>query len=581
MKKNIFVSCAIAALLLPAATSCSSEYLDELPRTGISDETVRASEDGAHAALTGLARQMSRQWDDLKNSNLNASGELFFRTVYGEGLSPDANFAEIIYYSSSSTNPANFRNQTGWWAAWMYNYSYSLIYLSNTILGSLPEDYSGENEEIVKNNNWLKACTLTFRAHAYYRLLQVYSPRWQDSENGEKLCFPLRLKANQPNEAPLNKVKEVYEAIYNDLDLAIELFKNIPADRKDRGTETFFPDASVAKGIYSRVALLKNDYAKAKQMAKEAREGYPLMTADEYLTGFSTTCKGWMWAPAMDPLGLYYWGFGPHYACNGHYVNSWGYSSNMDWHLLREFKVTDVRSQLYFGPLTVEHAPDLAKKYNITAEDIINANITTPRASLSITGSGTPEKGSVQANLYNFIKAYGKTFADRRPADIKGIYPNNKYGMSIGVHYKFQGLPDGYTSCFPPYMRAEEMLLNEAEAAYMTGDETTAKALIEELMAQRDATYTLDATGDALLAEIKLQRKLELWGEGFSFFDYKRWNETIERRGWNKNDLENSGFWPKKYALTYEPDYMNGWVAALPQSEFLYNKEANASDLGL
>ncbi|MBD5281281.1 MAG: hypothetical protein HDS35_12225, partial [Bacteroides sp.] len=82
MKKNIFVSCAIAALMLPTITSCAGDYLDEEPLTGISDNTVNASEAGANAAVTGLARQMSTQLSDLKNGNINFNGELSARTVY-------------------------------------------------------------------------------------------------------------------------------------------------------------------------------------------------------------------------------------------------------------------------------------------------------------------------------------------------------------------------------------------------------------------------------------------------------------------------------------------------------------------
>ncbi|MDE6443401.1 MAG: RagB/SusD family nutrient uptake outer membrane protein [Muribaculaceae bacterium] len=575
MKKNIIISSALAVMMLPAMVSCGSDYLQEEPLTGISDNTVNASEAGADAAVTGLARQMSTQLPDLKNGNINFNGELSARTVYGEGLSPDANFAEISYYSTGATNPSNFRTLNGWWAAWMYRYCYSLVYLSNTILSSVPEE-----GELSENENWMKACALTFRAHAYYRLMQVYGPRWIDSKNGEEYCLVLRLKANQPNEAPLNTCNEVYDQMYKDLKEAIELFKHVPENRADRGDNLFYPDASVAKGILARLAMLKNDYRTAQEMAHEARQGYPLMTAKEYLNGFSTTCKGWMWAPAMDPLGIYYWGFGPHYACNGHYVISWGYTTNMDWNLYNQMSATDVRTRLYFGPHVVDYEPELAEEFGVTKEDFYTVPTSTPRATLSITGSGDKPKGMNLA-MWNFIKAYGKTFASNRPLDIKGIYLTNKYGMGLGCQFKFQGLDDGYTSCWPPYMRSEEMLLTEAEAAYMNGDVATAESCIKELMAVRDESYNLTATGDALLAEIKLQRKIELWGEGFSWFDYKRWNDVIDRKTWKADDADNCGNWPSKYAKKYEPTFMNGWRAAIPQGEFTYNKMADQSLLGL
>lgn len=576
MKRNILFRCALAALTLPVVASCSSDYLQEEPLTGISDNTVNSSSAGADAAVTGLARQMSRQFDDLKNGNLNASGELFFRNLYGEGLSPDTNVGEITNYANSATNPSNFRMINGWWASWMYDYSYSIINLANSILGSVPE-----GEELTQNQNWLKACALTFRAHAYYRLMQVYGPRWADSNNGAAYCLVLRLKSNEPNEHPFNTCNEVYDQMYSDLKEAIELFKDVPEERANRGDNLFYPDGSVAKGILARMALLKNDYKTAQQMAHEARQGYPLMSADEYVKGFSTTSKAWMWAPAMDPLGVYYWGFGPHYACNGHYVKSWGYSVSMDYNLYRHLSATDVRSKLYFGPLIVDIAPEMAAKYKVTKEDFFSDKVTLQtKLGVSITGTGKSPKGK-NKDMWEFLKEYGTTFYDVRPLDIKGIYQTNTKGICMGVQYKFQGLDDGYTSCWPPYMRAEEMLLTEAEAAYMNGDADTAQECLEELMAQRDETYSVEVAGSALLDEIKLQRKIELWGEGFSWFDYKRWNEVIDRKAWDPTDLENCGGWPSTLAHTYPIDYMNGWRAAIPRAEFIYNKEADASLVGL
>ena len=313
-------------------------------------------------------------------------------------------------------------------------------------------------------------------------------------------------------------------------------------------------------------------------MAHDARQDYPIMSEKDYLSGFSTVNDEWMWAPAMDPLGVYYWGFGPHYACNGHYVKSWGYSSSMEYSLYKHFKETDVRSQLYFGPLCVKHAPEMADKFGITEEDFFDPSLYSNQTYLvSITGSGSKPKGKNKA-MWDFIKEYGKRFASLRPEDIKGIYPTNSKGIAFGVHFKFQGLPDGYTSCWPPYMRGAEMLLIEAEAACHNGDNATAVNCLKELMAKRDPNYTIPATsGTALLDEVKLQRRLELWGEGFNWFDYKRWNEVIEFKTFDKNNIENMGSFPPTVAATYQPDFMNGWRAAIPQREFTYNKTADPS----
>ena len=573
MKNKYILGGLVAAMMAPALISCRDSYLDEAPLTNISAVTVSSSEDGAMAAVTGLVRQMQRQYEGLKNGNLNVSGETYLATIYGEGLGPDGNFTEITNYLRSGITPANFRNLSGWWAAWMYRYAYSIIGSANSILADIDDETTDSNQL------WLKASALTMRAHAYTRLMQVYAPRWTDSDNGNKYCIVLRLNAGEPNEHPFNTCNEVYDQLYADLTEAISCFEKT---EKKRGADLFYVDENVARGIFARLALLKNDYQTAQKMAHDARQDFPIMDQEDYMNGFSTETSESMWSPAMDPLGIYYWGFGNHYACNGQYVSkSWGYSAAMEYILYKELKVTDVRSRLYFGPLTVQHAPEIAEKYGVTAEDFFTDSIYSSQTYLySITGSGTKPTGKNLA-MWNFIKEYGKSIANSASTLEYGIYNLNSKGLPFGVHFKFQGLPDGYTSCWPPYMRSAEMLLIEAEAACQNKDDATALACLKELMAKRDPEYSFSGAGDALLAEVKLQRRIELWGEGFNWFDFKRWGEVIQFKTFDSENIENMGSFPKSVAATYQPDFMNGWVAAIPQNEFTYNKEADASLVGL
>lgn len=573
MKIRHIIAGLAVALMAPTLVSCGDDFLNEEPITQTTSEKVSTSEEGATQAVTGLVRQMQRQFTNLKNGNLNASGEQFFANLYGEALGPDNNVGEATNYMRSGITPLNFRNPKGWWPEWMYYYAYSIIGEANSILTYITDDPQTDNEL------WLRASTLTMRAHAYTRLMQVYAPRWEDSNNGKDYCIIFRTKANEPADKQFSTCNEVYDQLYEDLTNAITYFEK---SKKNRGDQIFFVDENVARGIFARLALLKNDYQTAQKMAHDARKDYPIMSQEEYLQGFSTENDEWMWAPAMDPLGVYYWGFGPHYACNGHYVISWGYSDSMQYSLYKNFKVTDVRSQLYMGPLCVQHQPELAAKCGVTEADFADASLYKQTTyGVSITGTGTSPKGKNLA-MWNFIKAYGKVFADKRPEDIKGIYTTNSKGLSYGVQFKFQGLPDGYTSCWPPYMRASEMLLIEAEAACMNNDNTTAVNCLTELMAKRDATYTVPATSGApLLAEVKLQRRLELWGEGFNWFDYKRWNEPIVYATFDAEKMDEMGSYPTTVANTYAPDFMMGWRCAIPESEFTYNKTADRALVGM
>lgn len=80
------------------------------------------------------------------------------------------------------------------------------------------------------------------------------------------------------------------------------------------------------------------------------------------------------------------------------------------------------------------------------------------------------------------------------------------------------------------YMRKSEMLLNYAEAAFESGDENGARTALEGLMKTRQDGYTAAKfSGDALRQEIRLQRRIELWGEGFGFTDIIRWGTGLNR----------------------------------------------------
>jgi hypothetical protein len=104
-------------------------------------------------------------------------------------------------------------------------------------------------------------------------------------------------------------------------------------------------------------------------------------------------------------------------------------------------------------------------------------------------------------------------------------------------NYKFAAPPiDGNTPAYNQddiYMRSSEMILTKAEAEARAGQDENAQNTLYILAHARDASYVKStSTGDALLKEIQLQRRIELWGEsGFEFFDNKRWGIAVDRTG--------------------------------------------------
>lgn len=90
-------------------------------------------------------------------------------------------------------------------------------------------------------------------------------------------------------------------------------------------------------------------------------------------------------------------------------------------------------------------------------------------------------------------------------AGAKRGYASRKFG------YDSQWLQDYI------YMRAAEMYLIEAESYARLGD-GNASSVMADFMAMRDPAWA----GGASVDDILLQRRIELWGEGFEFYDLRR-----------------------------------------------------------
>ncbi len=80
------------------------------------------------------------------------------------------------------------------------------------------------------------------------------------------------------------------------------------------------------------------------------------------------------------------------------------------------------------------------------------------------------------------------------------------------------------------YMRAAEMYLIEAEGLARQSQDAQAKTVLDALIQARYPAYSAAGfSGAALINEILLQRRIELWGEGFSLMDIKRLNQGLNR----------------------------------------------------
>ena len=158
----------------------------------------------------------------------------------------------------------------------------------------------------------------------------------------------------------------------------------------------------------------------------------------------------------------------------------------------------------------------------------------------------------------------------------------NKYGMTTGhnthpyMTVKFlQQNPGTIDPDDVIYMRASEMVLIEAEARAMMNDIEGAQDVLAILGNARDSAFDVSefSTQEELMEEIKFQRRVELWGEGFSFHDHIRWDEPL--------DHTNSGAARVLYQDGFtqdRPSENDDWIWKIPQAEINANPYITEAD---
>lgn len=133
------------------------------------------------------------------------------------------------------------------------------------------------------------------------------------------------------------------------------------------------------------------------------------------------------------------------------------------------------------------------------------------------------------------------------------------------ANLKFGYEPNGNMDlCF---MRASEMVLIQAEAYVRQGMNAEAKSALMALMEHRDPLW--QAT-EVTLEDVLLQRRIELWGEGFVYFDLKRTNKGIDRGYEGSNHTQTS--------VLAVPAGDDRWVYQLPFNAFVQFPGLNRRD---
>ena len=535
---NKIFGCAILASATLLA-SCGSDYLETKPTASVSSTEAVATTDMAYKALNGIARCQTTQHYAFTQG---FAGENAIMRLY-ENL-PSQNY-NYNYYASgwAPIHNQTFHNRTSTiYDGYAWYYYYQLIGQANRIIAHI-DAATGSDED----KKFIKASALSFRAYSYEKLIHYYCYRWQDSNNGASQGVVLRLDEST-GDAPFATLAETVAQIYKDCQEAITLFGESGIDRPAR--EVWIPNENVAHAVYARAALFSQDYQTAVDQAKLAKQGYPLMSNDSYAAGFCEPTSEWiMGSYGDDSENNFYWSYGTQGACNGYYATADGNptgAGTIGHELISRIPNNDARKQNF---LTEDKFPnlDLSKesKYYYTFGIL----------------------GMMDDNIYEQADSIVKAH------QAKGLttpYQAGFYYLDANLKFYVKAQPGvGYV----PFIRSSEMVLIEAEANYFLGKTAEAQAALVELNATsgRNPEYTCTKTGEELLSEIQDYRCLELWGEGFEWSDFKRWNKAVVRKSFAEG-----GNAHQSVAITIKPEDGNKWTWGVPLNETDYNADATA-----
>ena len=489
-------------------------------------------------AITFLG-SCSNDFLDTKPTSTVATSDIFFtvdnaltalngihRTMYSqwEGRQSNGGLAGLLLaYDYQCDDIVERSTSNGWfrdlhrWTAHRTDNSYDVLYPwhmaynticnANMILQNIPD---AKGSETAKKE--IMAQALTYKAYFYLIIVQTYAKRYDpNAKPNNQLGVIIR---NAPTFEPIARstVEEVYAQIFSDLDKAIQLFNEANITRNSISHLNKY----TAYGIKARAALATGQWQMALDNARLAKAvpGKRLMNAAELMAGnASITNPEWIWGSyQQDDQPMYFYSFLAYMSFN--------------------FNSTNIRQ--------------CPKCVNSLVYDAISTT--------------------------DYRKKWWEPNPTRENmSDLQGILPAD-YSLQPLMNRKFRAADRGSSIGDYVYMRLSELYLVEAEALARLGQTGPAQEVLTTFAKARDPQYQATATNATeLLNEIRMQRRIELWGEGFRFFDLKRDNLPLDRN--NTNHLAT-------YAVIFDvPAGDKKWQYLIPRTEINNNELCEQNEL--
>ncbi|MBR1934336.1 MAG: RagB/SusD family nutrient uptake outer membrane protein [Prevotella sp.] len=485
--KSIF-GAGLVALSVASLTSCIDETE---PTTVATTDQIAESSSAAEALMMAMPAYFNEaasyeDWiDDGSHFPFGYGAIMFIRDL----MTGDLGFNQSRYAGHFSAWAQNKDMGDSYLKTqYLWRYYYGFVLAANNTVG-------GVNAETATDQQlgYLGA-GLAFRSLLYLDLARMYeflpndktSSINKDGNDVLNLTVPIvKAEMNQADAAnnPRATREDMKTFIEDDLNKAEEYIVNL---KDTRGN--VLPDLACVYGLKARLYMWVEDYAKAQEYARKAIDASKVkpLTRERALSTINgyNTASDFMWASQQTTED---------YTVNTGIINWTSWLSNQT-----TFGYTGLSTTLY---------------------SVMDANM------YKRIGDNDWRKLEFVAPAGSALEGQN-IFIDEELGEAMPAYASIKFRPNNG---NIEDYAEGAASAYP-IMRVEEMYFIEAEAAAHQ-NAGQGKALVEDFMKNyRDANYTCKVTDtNDVVEEIVFQKRVELWGEGQTFFDIKRLNYSVTR----------------------------------------------------
>lgn len=550
MVKNIKYLLIICVLIL---TSCDKDFLETKPTDAISAADATATESNMSLIINGMHRTMYAQSQTVlpggnavaNSARANEHYWVPMGDLLAGGLIHSANANNLGWRDEAQW--INHTDETNITPTILWYHRYNIIANANVIINKAAEGTLVETAELQS----IIGQAYAYRAYAYLSLVQHFAKGYLIGNPGSDPGVPILSVTESPfTSAPRSTVQEVYDQIASDLDAAISYFE----DATPRASGSAFHKANlnidVAWGLKARMALATGDWSTAADAAAKARANYPIMSEDDWKSGFNTTL-----------LSEVIWGSNV-ISTETTFFRSYFYLASNTFNgsqVRNNPKIMDRR--LY------DQIPDTDYRKDMFLKDAPNSN------NSASNGLGGWENNTNP--LYTTEEEFNAEVD--RLASVWGW--TSAHNTHPYMHVKLrQKVPGGIEPDDIIYMRSSEMYLIEAEARAMMNDIEGAQEALRPLGEERDSEYDVTQfdTQESMMAHIKFQRGIELWGEGFLFQDKIRWDEGIDHSADGGSGASQVLY--QDAFIVEKPSLNPRWVFKIPQAEIDANPNLGPED---